>query len=71
VLAPRRGGAPGPDGFVEFDLLARPPAEGFAMPRGGEAVRRIEAVRLIPADELGSARGVRVFAARNASQIAF
>ncbi|MGF1551936.1 MAG: hypothetical protein ACFBWO_05450 [Paracoccaceae bacterium] len=71
VLAPRREGRPGADGFVEYDFLARPPDPGFALGRGSQTVRRLRADRLIDAEALRGTRGLRVFSAGNASQIAF
>ncbi|MEO0680230.1 MAG: hypothetical protein AAF192_07425, partial [Pseudomonadota bacterium] len=56
-LRPRRDGAPGPDGFLEFDFIAAPPElNGGGEPSVGSAAqRRIKAVRPIPERELRGA----------------
>jgi hypothetical protein len=63
-LTPRRGGLPGPDGFLEFDFRAAPPAlnggvEGVV---GTEAQRRVRADVSVARGAMGGAIGVRVFA---------
>lgn len=65
ALRPRRDGAPGPDGFLDFDLVAAPPElnGGPAGVAGTPAQRRVQAVRLLTADTLAGAAGLRVHAA--------
>lgn len=63
-LQPRRGGRPGPDGFIEFDFVAAPPEfnGGEAGPQGTPAQRRLRAVRALEPEDLAGVAGVRVFA---------
>lgn len=63
-LRPRYGGEPGPDGFYEFDFVARPPATSG----GGDAPITARSIRgdveLSP-QMLRTGRGVRVWSARD------
>lgn len=73
-LVPRRGGRPGPDGFIEYDFVAAPPAlNGFPetakTPPGSAGQRRIRADVPVPSAALLGASGLRVHAARNAQGI--
>ncbi|MEM6945928.1 MAG: hypothetical protein AAF416_16295 [Pseudomonadota bacterium] len=71
ILSLRRDGSLALDGFLEFDFLALAPDPGLAMPRGQIAARRIRADRVLKPDELQGARGLRIFALRNASSFEF
>ncbi|MEM7497442.1 MAG: hypothetical protein AAF371_05550 [Pseudomonadota bacterium] len=71
TLAIRRGGRPAADGFLEFDFLALAPDPGLQMPRGEITARRLRADRVLKPEELAVARGVRVYALRNASSFTF
>ena len=64
ALAPRAGGRPGPDGFLEFDLVAAPPELNNVAPGpvGTPAQRAVRADRILPDALVRSAVGVRVFA---------
>ncbi|MEM9782360.1 MAG: hypothetical protein AAF899_07785 [Pseudomonadota bacterium] len=70
-LAARRAGAPGPDGFVEFDLLAVPPDPSFEMPQGSVRVREIRADQLLRIDSLQGIAGIRIHALRNFRELRF
>lgn len=70
-LVIRRQGAPAADGFLEFDFLALAPDPGLQMPRGEIAARRLRADRVLKPEQLQIARGVRVYALRNASTFTF
>lgn len=63
-LAPRGGGRPGPDGFLEFDLVAAPPELNNLAPGpvGTPAQRAVRADRILPESVVRGAVGVRVFA---------
>ena len=67
-LEVRRDGLPGPDGFIEFDLVAAPPAlnGGEAGPVGTPAQRRIRADAPLLNTEIAGAAGVRVHAQNGA-----
>lgn len=67
-LEVRRDGLPGPDGFIEFDFVAAPPAlnDGKRGPVGTEMQRRIRGDVAIPAAALNGAAGLRVFSAGGA-----
>ena len=72
-LRPRRGGAPAPDGFLEFDFVAAPPElnGGEAGPVGTPAQRRLRAVAPIEPQALAGAVGVRVFADGGSAALRF
>lgn len=63
-LEVRRDGLPGPDGFIEFDFVAAPPAlnGGEQGPLGTEAQRRIRADLPLSRALTDGAVGVRIFA---------
>jgi hypothetical protein len=68
-LQPRREGRPGPDGFLDFDFVAAPPAlnGGAESPRGTPAQRRLKAARPLTPEDLAGAVGVRVHAGGGAA----
>ena len=70
-LRPRRGGAPGPDGYVEYDFVASEPPPGFDLPPGTARTRTIRADLPVKAAELLGAAGIRVLALGNGVQIDF
>lgn len=62
-LTPRRDGQPGPDGYLDFDFVARAPLTPTA---GGQAPARARAIRadhLVSIRNLRGARGIRIHAA--------
>ena len=59
-LRARREGKPGPDGFLDFDFVARAPDPGFAMGEGVTAARMVRADVLLSPRELQGVRGIRV-----------
>ncbi|MFT6772356.1 MAG: hypothetical protein ACJA1L_000060 [Paracoccaceae bacterium] len=67
-LEARRGGLPGPDGFIDFDFVAAPPAlnDGEQGPVGTEMQRRVRGDVAVPASALSGAAGLRVFSAGGA-----
>jgi hypothetical protein len=70
-LRPRRGGAPGPDGYVEYDFVASEPPPGFDLPPGTARTRTIRADLPVRAAELRGAAGIRVLALRGGAQLDF
>ncbi len=68
ALEPRNAGRPGPDGFLEFDLVAAPPELNGGEP-GTPARLPIRADRTIPAADLVGAQGVRVYAGGSAAAL--
>ncbi len=70
-LRPRRGGAPGADGYVEYDFVASEPPPGFDLPQGTARTRAIRADLPVKASELRGVAGVRVMALRGGAQIDF
>ncbi|MEM6971969.1 MAG: hypothetical protein AAGG47_20485 [Pseudomonadota bacterium] len=70
-LAPRRNGVPGPDGFIEFDLLGVPPDPSFEMPQGSLRAREIRADRLLRIATLQGIAGIRIHALRNFRELRF
>ncbi|TYO89456.1 hypothetical protein [Oceanicella actignis] len=73
TLRPRGGGAPAPDGFLEFDFLAAPPELNGGAPgaRGLPAQRRLQAALPLSEQTVRGAAGVRVFAAQGAAAARF
>ena len=71
TLQIRRDGRPSPDGFLEFDFVASPPAPGLNLPNGTTRTRAVRADLPLKARLLRGTAGVRVFALSNASQIVF
>lgn len=70
-LRPRRSGAPGADGFVEFDFVASEPAPGLDLPPGTLTARALRADRPVTLDELRGAAGIRVLAINGGVQLTF
>ncbi len=70
-LRPRRSGAPGADGFVEYDFVASEPAPGLNLPPGTSSARALRADRPVSLDELRGAAGIRVLAINGGVQLTF
>lgn len=70
-LRPRRSGAPGADGFVEYDFVATEPADGLNLPPGTSSARALRADRPVALSELRGATGIRVFAINGGVQLTF
>lgn len=62
-LVPRRDGQPGPDGYLDFDFVARSPLNPAAGAQASQRARTIRADHLIAIRELQGARGIRIHAA--------
>lgn len=71
TLRPRHGGAPGPDGYIEFDLVATPPPPGLALPPASAQELRLRADLPVDTATLRGAAGVRVMAAEGGVQLDF
>lgn len=71
ALRPRRGGAPGTDGYIEFDFVAVEPAPGLDLPPGNTQSRAVRADLPVLLDALQGARGLRVLALRGGVQMEF
>ncbi|MDF2232650.1 hypothetical protein P2H44_08805 [Albimonas sp. CAU 1670] len=61
TLQPRNGGRPGPDGFLEYDLVGAPPELNGGEP-GAPARQPLRADLAIPSSALAGVQGVRVHA---------
>ena len=70
-LQVRREGVPGSDGFIEYDFVARAPAEGFSLPPGTVKSRSLRADQPITVRDLGGAVGIRVHALSGGVQVQF
>lgn len=70
-LRPRRSGAPGADGYIEFDFVATPPVEGLNLPPGNTQTRAIRADLPVKLDDLKGAQGIRILALTGGTQIDF
>ena len=71
TLRPRRGGAPGTDGYIELDFVAVEPAAGFNLPPGNTQTRSIRADLPVPLGALQGAVGLRVLALTGGVQMDF
>lgn len=71
-LRPRRGGAPGNDGYIEFDFVAIEPDPGFELPPGGSTqARALRADLPVRIEQLQGAVGLRVLALQGGVQLNF
>ena len=70
-LRPRRDGAPGIDGYIEYDFVASAPPPGFDLPPGTARTRTLRADLPVKGAELRGAAGIRVLARRGGAQIDF
>jgi hypothetical protein len=70
-LRPRRDGAPGADGYVEYDFVASEPPPGFDLPPGTARTRAIRADLPVKATDLRGVAGIRVMTLRGGAQIDF
>jgi hypothetical protein len=71
TLRPRRDGAPGVDGYIEYDFVATEPPAGFELPTGTREARELSAYLPIGANALRGAAGIRVLALRGGAQLDF
>ncbi len=62
-LRPRRDGQPGPEGYLDFDFVARAPATPVNAAQASPRARLVRADHLIALAELRGARGIRIHAA--------
>lgn len=61
-LRPRRGGRAGPDGYLDFDFVARAPRQPPAASDAPARARTVRADRLIEINDLRGVRGIRIHA---------
>lgn len=71
TLRPRREGAPGIDGYIEYDFVATEPAAGFDLPAGTAATRSLRADLPVTSRELRGAAGIRVMGLTGGAQLDF
>lgn len=71
TLRPRRGGAPGIDGYIEYDFVATEPPAGFDLPPGTSQTRALRADLPVSANTLRGATGIRVMGLRGGAQLDF
>ena len=64
-LRARYGGEIGPDGFYEFDFVVRPPEDGQSRADAPVTARVVRGDTELTPEMLRSARGVRVWSARD------
>lgn len=70
-LRPRRQGRPGPDGFLDFDFVARAPDPGFNLGLGTESARAVRADLQVSAGDLRGAVGIRIHGVSGGLQMPF
>ncbi|MFK7943255.1 MAG: hypothetical protein AB8B85_10135 [Paracoccaceae bacterium] len=71
TLRVRRQGAPGVDGYIEYDFVAVAPAQGFAFPPGTTQSRAMRADLPVTLRQLQGASGLRVLALNGGVQMDF
>lgn len=71
VLEARRDGAPGADGYVDYDFMATEPQPDQNIPEGAMAGQAIRADLPLDADALQGVAGVRIHALSGGAQIEF
>ncbi|MEM6624746.1 MAG: hypothetical protein AAF674_21215 [Pseudomonadota bacterium] len=71
TLRPRRGGAPGNDGFIEYDFVAVEPDPQFNLPPGTVQARQLRADLPVRIEQLQGARGLRVLSLQGGVQLDF
>jgi hypothetical protein len=70
-LRPRRDGRPAPDGYLDFDFVARAPNPALNLGTGSERVRTVRADRHLSLEELRGAIGLRIHAAEGGMLMTF
>lgn len=70
-LRPRRDGQVGPDGYLDFDFVARVPAEPATAAAGPMRTRMLRADHLLPIRRIQGARGIRIHAAEGGMMMNF
>ena len=71
TLRPRRDGAPGIDGYLEYDFVASEPPPGFGLPEGTPQARALRADLPVDGSALRGVAGLRVLGLSGAAQISF
>ena len=71
ALRVRRSGAPGVDGYIEYDFVASEPAPGFNLPQGTTQSRALRADLAVSLQQLRGAAGIRVLALNGGVQMDF
>lgn len=70
-LRARRDGSRGPDGYLDYDFVANPPAPGLERPRGNLEARDLRADVLLSQKDLRGVLGIRVHALGGGLQMDF
>lgn len=71
ALRQRRDGAPGIDGYIEYDFVATEPPAGFDLPAGTAQTRRLRADLPISVATLRGVAGIRVMGLQSGAQLDF
>ncbi|MEM7507493.1 MAG: hypothetical protein AAF415_12185 [Pseudomonadota bacterium] len=70
-LRARRDGRRGPDGYLDYDFVATPPAPGLERPRGSIEARDLRADILLTQKDLRGVLGIRVHSLAGGLQLDF
>lgn len=70
-LRPRRDSKPGPDGYVDFDFVAKAPDARFELGTGGVAARGVRADIFLTPRDLTGVLGIRIHGATGGLQMQF
>ena len=71
ALRARRDGAPGADGYIEYDFVAVEPPEGRVYPPGSTQIRSLRADLPVKLEQLQGALGLRVLSLGGGVQMDF
>lgn len=63
-LRPRRDEQPGPEGYLDYDFVARAPEPGTAQMPDSERARLVRGDRIVEIARLRDVRGIRIHAAQ-------
>lgn len=69
TLRPRRDGAPGIDGYIEYDFVATPPPAGLQLPAGTPRSLELRADTPLSANVLRGSAGIRVYGQVGGAQL--
>lgn len=70
-LRPRRDEQPGPEGYLDYDFVARAPDAASTPGSGSERARTVRADQHVELDSLRGVRGIRIHAAEGGMQMNF
>lgn len=70
-LRPRRDGKPAPDGYIDYDFVARAPLKPLAVQDASKSARTVRADRPVDFKDLRGTKGIRIHAAKGGMILKF